>query len=274
MTAAADPETGDLRRQLRLPQRCSRASLFVAVTRLRDGRPRATSERRWKAGAAAPCCASAAPESDVPCVAGGQNSRRRAGRCWRPTGSAIRPESMTMAGRHRHQRQDHHHLSAQGTCWRRRGGQGGPDRHQPEHDRRGDPAHRAHHAGVLRAAGAAPPDGGRGLHPCGDGGLLPRPGARTGCYGIRFAVGIFTNLTQDHLDFHKTMEAYCDAKALPVPPAATGACSTPDDPWAERLHGETPPARAFTYSEQGGGRPAWRRTCELGTRTTWRFDRR
>ena len=32
--------------------------------------------------------------------------------------------------------------------------------------------------------------------------------------GIRFAVGIFTNLTQDHLDFHKTMEAYCDAKAL------------------------------------------------------------
>ena len=27
-------------------------------------------------------------------------------------------------------------------------------------------------------------------------------------------MGIFTNLTQDHLDFHKTMEAYCDAKAI------------------------------------------------------------
>src|SRR5262249_24449453 len=27
-------------------------------------------------------------------------------------------------------------------------------------------------------------------------------------------VGVFTNLTQDHLDFHKTMEAYRDAKAL------------------------------------------------------------
>jgi len=26
--------------------------------------------------------------------------------------------------------------------------------------------------------------------------------------GIQFQVGIFTNLTQDHLDFHKTMEAY------------------------------------------------------------------
>ncbi len=33
-------------------------------------------------------------------------------------------------------------------------------------------------------------------------------------YGISFAVGAFTNLTQDHLDFHKTMEAYRDAKAL------------------------------------------------------------
>ena len=33
-------------------------------------------------------------------------------------------------------------------------------------------------------------------------------------HGIRFAVGAFTNLTQDHLDFHKTMEEYRKAKAL------------------------------------------------------------
>jgi UDP-N-acetylmuramoyl-L-alanyl-D-glutamate--2,6-diaminopimelate ligase len=32
--------------------------------------------------------------------------------------------------------------------------------------------------------------------------------------GCRFAVGAITNLTQDHLDFHGTMEAYRDAKAL------------------------------------------------------------
>lgn len=31
---------------------------------------------------------------------------------------------------------------------------------------------------------------------------------------IPFAVGAFTNLTEDHLDFHKTMEAYRKAKAL------------------------------------------------------------
>lgn len=31
--------------------------------------------------------------------------------------------------------------------------------------------------------------------------------------GCHFKVGVFTNLTQDHLDFHKTMEAYANAKA-------------------------------------------------------------
>ena len=31
--------------------------------------------------------------------------------------------------------------------------------------------------------------------------------------GVYFDVAAFTNLTEDHLDFHKTMDAYCDAKA-------------------------------------------------------------
>jgi len=31
-------------------------------------------------------------------------------------------------------------------------------------------------------------------------------------YGINFEIGIFTNLTQDHLDFHVTMENYLEAK--------------------------------------------------------------
>ena len=31
--------------------------------------------------------------------------------------------------------------------------------------------------------------------------------------GIRFAVGGFTNLSRDHLDFHPSMEAYFEAKA-------------------------------------------------------------
>ena len=31
--------------------------------------------------------------------------------------------------------------------------------------------------------------------------------------GTRFDIAAFTNLTEDHLDFHKTMDAYCEAKA-------------------------------------------------------------
>jgi UDP-N-acetylmuramoyl-L-alanyl-D-glutamate--2,6-diaminopimelate ligase len=32
--------------------------------------------------------------------------------------------------------------------------------------------------------------------------------------GVRFAGGVFTNLTQDHLDYHKTMDQYKQAKSL------------------------------------------------------------
>ena len=67
-------------------------------------------------------------------------------------------------------------------------------------------------------------------------------------YGIRFAVGIFTNLTQDHLDFHKTMEAYCDAKAILFRRCDRGVFNA-DDPWTERLWRDATCAR-FTYAEK------------------------
>ena len=57
--------------------------------------------------------------------------------------------------------------------------------------------------------------------------------------GTRFAALAFTNLTQDHLDFHGTMEHYFEAKrrlfvgAAP-PPAAVNI----DDPWGRRLADE------------------------------------
>ena len=53
-------------------------------------------------------------------------------------------------------------------------------------------------------------------------------------HGIPFAVGIFTNLTQDHLDFHKTMEDYCDAKARLFASCAAAVYNA-DDPWHGRL---------------------------------------
>ena len=41
--------------------------------------------------------------------------------------------------------------------------------------------------------------------------------------GTRFAVGAFTNLSQDHLDFHADMEDYFAAKASLFAPAAPSA---------------------------------------------------
>ena len=67
-------------------------------------------------------------------------------------------------------------------------------------------------------------------------------------YGIHYAVGIFTNLTQDHLDFHKTMEAYCDAKAILFRSCDTGVVNA-DDPWTGRLM-EHASCKVLTYSEK------------------------
>ena len=53
-------------------------------------------------------------------------------------------------------------------------------------------------------------------------------------YGVDYAVGVFTNLTQDHLDFHKTMEAYCDTKALLFRNCGAGVVNAAD-PWTPRL---------------------------------------
>ena len=68
--------------------------------------------------------------------------------------------------------------------------------------------------------------------------------------GIRYAVGIFTNLTQDHLDFHKTMEAYCDAKAILFSHCDVGILNA-DDPWCGRLL-EKATCRVVTFGEKKG----------------------
>lgn len=52
--------------------------------------------------------------------------------------------------------------------------------------------------------------------------------------GVEFDVGAFTNLTEDHLDFHKTMENYCDAKAILF--ARSEKCvANMDDSWFDRM---------------------------------------
>ncbi|HXD66845.1 MAG TPA: UDP-N-acetylmuramoyl-L-alanyl-D-glutamate--2,6-diaminopimelate ligase [Solirubrobacteraceae bacterium] len=56
---------------------------------------------------------------------------------------------------------------------------------------------------------------------------------------IHFAAGIFTNLTQDHLDFHETMEQYYEAKRLLFTELAPAhAVVNVDDPYGARLAAE------------------------------------
>ncbi|MGL4736833.1 MAG: UDP-N-acetylmuramoyl-L-alanyl-D-glutamate--2,6-diaminopimelate ligase [Cellulosilyticaceae bacterium] len=52
--------------------------------------------------------------------------------------------------------------------------------------------------------------------------------------GSAFKVGIFTNLTQDHLDFHKTMENYARAKAKLFQMCEVGIINT-DSPYAQSI---------------------------------------
>jgi len=67
--------------------------------------------------------------------------------------------------------------------------------------------------------------------------------------GIRFAVGVFTNLSQDHLDFHGTMEAYCDAKALLFRQCGRGVYNA-DDRWAQRVTKDAA-CPLFSFGEKG-----------------------
>ncbi|MBL6797607.1 MAG: UDP-N-acetylmuramoyl-L-alanyl-D-glutamate--2,6-diaminopimelate ligase [Synechococcus sp. BS307-5m-G39] len=58
--------------------------------------------------------------------------------------------------------------------------------------------------------------------------------------GCRFSGAVFTNLTQDHLDYHPSMEAYFEAKALLfASPYLVGegprAVVNVDDPWGRQL---------------------------------------
>ncbi len=66
--------------------------------------------------------------------------------------------------------------------------------------------------------------------------------------GIPFTVGAFTNLSQDHLDFHKTMEAYRQAKGRLFQQSETAVLNLDDEAgryYAQRLEG-----KVITYSER------------------------
>lgn len=65
-------------------------------------------------------------------------------------------------------------------------------------------------------------------------------------YGVAFEVGVFMNLTQDHLDFHKTMEEYAQAKALLFMQSKYGVVNI-DDSYAYLMI-QTAMCPIFTFS--------------------------
>jgi UDP-N-acetylmuramoyl-L-alanyl-D-glutamate--2,6-diaminopimelate ligase len=70
--------------------------------------------------------------------------------------------------------------------------------------------------------------------------------------GTRFAVLVFTNLTQDHLDFHGSMEEYFDAKRGLFEQADRAVVNVGDE-WGVRLAAELPRARTFRPDDDLGG---------------------
>ena len=83
--------------------------------------------------------------------------------------------------------------------------------------------------------------------------------------GCRFDTGIFTNLTQDHLDYHPDMTAYYHCKkrfftdflASPARRKTTSAVINIDDPWGARLADELdfPVIRVSAGSRAPGSHP-------------------
>jgi UDP-N-acetylmuramoyl-L-alanyl-D-glutamate--2,6-diaminopimelate ligase len=72
---------------------------------------------------------------------------------------------------------------------------------------------------------------------------------------IQFDVGIFTNLTRDHLDYHETMEKYFQAKARLFTvllerskKTNVAAFVNGDDPWASKIRA-TEKLKVFTFGQ-------------------------
>ncbi len=88
--------------------------------------------------------------------------------------------------------------------------------------------------------------------------------------GCRFRAAIFTNLSQDHLDFHENMEDYFNAKALLFKDYLSGAGGDPvavvnrDDPYGMRLI-ESLEKDVWSYSVNQKDATVWAKWSEYNT---------
>jgi UDP-N-acetylmuramoyl-L-alanyl-D-glutamate--2,6-diaminopimelate ligase len=75
--------------------------------------------------------------------------------------------------------------------------------------------------------------------------------------GCKFAVAVFSNLTQDHLDYHKDLEDYFEAKALLFSPTYLQgrAIANLDDAYGRRLAERV--KQVWTYSTENSEADLW-----------------
>ncbi|ABA20771.1 UDP-N-acetylmuramoylalanyl-D-glutamate--2,6-diaminopimelate ligase [Trichormus variabilis ATCC 29413] len=77
--------------------------------------------------------------------------------------------------------------------------------------------------------------------------------------GCPFEVGVFSNLTQDHLDYHSDMEDYFAAKALLFSPdyLKGRAIINADDTYGQRLIKALSPEKVWSYSVNDSSADLW-----------------
>ena len=87
--------------------------------------------------------------------------------------------------------------------------------------------------------------------------------------GVPFSGAAFTNLTQDHLDYHKNMESYFQVKArlfLELPRPDKAMAVNADDPWGRRLLELCPTALSFGLQKGAlNKRHLWGELLSAGT---------
>ena len=206
-------------------ERCSSASRARASTAtISPSRPSRRARRRSSS--------SGRSTSPVPQVLVAERPRRDAGRRRRVLRRPV-PRARGRRG-HRHERQDDDGVPPRGRSSTRPGGRpalltnierrigGEPAADGPQHARVDRPA-------AAASARCSTPATGRVRW------RRRRSRRRKGrLAGTRFAVLVFTNLTQDHLDFHGTMEEYFAAKRALFEQAERAVVNVGDE-WGARL---------------------------------------
>lgn len=95
-------------------------------------------------------------------------------------------------------------------------------------------------------------------------------------YGCPIPAAVFTNLTQDHLDFHGTMEDYFAAKRRLFDsrfnPGLRLSVVNGDDPWGQRLLADLPQATTYGLAWHHHVRVVHRQTTNEGTRLRLIWD--